>query len=255
MYVRYIDLSVILNASTKYSDYKERARRIINGGIGNRSNYLLKIPYHGSIIMNQLYNRREKIYSEIYSILDPKKCINKTAAEFYSLFSRGSTGYHTDDEHLKNMYEKITEDINIKYLDKLDTEQAQKLCYLIHKTIRYNKIQLSNYKEILKDEEVYFEDYKDKKENFLIKEFEKVIDNSKYKSDIIILSKSIVDGMKSNMDFEIVIANENFLLNDNLRKINTGIKRVYKIYNKNIIVPINKIYGPKENKISIFTEK
>ena len=47
------------------------------------------------------------------------------------------------------------------------------------------------------------------------------------------------------MDFEIIIANECFLFNNNLRKINTAIKHVYKKYDKNIIMPINKAYGNK----------
>lgn len=249
MNTKYIDTSVLLCATMKYSGHRGRAYSIIYDGIRGNS---IKISNTTFERLYKIYNRRKIIFKDSFSDITIKKCIGKTPADFRTCFTKGSTRDHLDDEQLTDIFDDIVRD----YLDMFPTnifsnQKSDQFCDKVYDVLGYNKYDLNLLIGRLQESEVIFSNDFKKEEQKIYEIFKKSIKETRYKIDIKILSEYIAHGINSGMDFEIVTADQNFLESTRLEKINNIIKKEYGPSYDNIIIPIHMAYGIKPIKATI----
>lgn len=243
MIIKYIDTKVILCAVTKYSPYKTRATQII-GGFGEA--YALRISKTIFENIKNIHKKRYDTYKYIFSKMNLKSCLGKRPADFYSLFKRGETSRdYLDRQHLIDMYDQIIIDMGIEDLEVLNEQSAKVFCDKTYEAIGSNKRHLGFIIDSFEENELIFENEYISDEKKLLREFKKEFKDPKYKLDLKVFAECIADGMNSNMDFEMIISSNFFQQDKEIRKIHTAIKRVYKQYYNDLIIPLYEAYGDK----------
>ena len=237
---------MVLCASTKHTDYRIRARKIITGGLFEKSTYTLKVSDVSAERLNKIFNRRKDNYSYLFTCLSPEKCLGKTPNDFIHCFTRGSLADHVDDNHMKELFSMLLFEMDIDETHIFDEETSEKFYLTVLRTIEYNKTRLGLLIKQIEDEELIFGCDFEKDTWSLHKKLKSVINDNKVKTDILNYSICIIDGIKNNMDFEIITADSYFTDSRKLKKIHNVVTKLYGNEYDTCIKPLYEAYGYEE---------
>jgi hypothetical protein len=218
-----------------HSSFKNRAYKLVGGDF--------QTPESVRTMVKKIHKRRgEVINPKLFSSLRIEDLVGKTPFDFKDCFTVGSTGYHADDQCLENLYDNLLDDIGMYDMDKFDEEKAREFKFKVYRAMRHSRVHLGAVIDRLKEGQLVFPEEHKNETRRLVRAMKKRLNEPKYKFETETISKCVVHGVRSGLDFVVVCGEPEIMEVRKLKKIIGVLKKVYGRDSGDLVKPIKDVW-------------